>query len=788
MNLAARIRQERQRRHLSQEALAEALGTAARTISRWERGQSIPQAYYRLRLCRLFDLHPDELSGEPADQQPQAPVSPPTWHVPYRRNPFFTGREEVLHALHQHLTSGQPLALTRSPAISGPGGIGKTQLALEYAYRSRQDYRHVFWINATTRELLLAGLTDLAARLHLPVPGAIDPREMVQAARQWLAVQAGWLLILDNADDLAMVADVLPAQCAGHLLLTTRAQALGSLARRMDIDTMGIAEGTLFLLRRANVLAADEDLDRASSDQLSAAEAIAIELDFLPLALDQAGAYIDEVGCGLWSYLDLYRMHRKELLARRGSSSYDHPESVATTWSLNFSQVQQTNPAAAALLRLCAFLAPDAIPEEIFSEGGSVLGPLLQPCTRDAFTLNEAIEAVRRFSLIQRTGESRLLRIHRLLQDVLKDALGEEEQRQQAECAVLATSLVFPAHVEVVDWQRCQRFLPQAQRCASLIEDCGFTCEPAGTLLFRTARYLYSYALYEQAESLHLRALRIREQVCGPDHPAVADSLYHLAQLYQKQGQYEQAEPVYLRALRIREQACGPDHPDVAASLLRVGMVSMHLGKYQQAEPLYLLARQIWEQLPGPTHPDLADVFDALGILYFHQEHYEQAESCYQQALSIRTQAFGPEDARVAPVLNNLGLLYVQQHKGEQAEPLLQRALQIWRRTLPPHHLYLAYPLAALGDLALQQQRDAQAETLFLQALAIWAHLQEQHPDAAGSLESLATLRERQGREQEAASLYRQALAIRERALGAQHPQTTDTRQRLHALRAEDRQ
>jgi hypothetical protein len=155
---------------------------------------------------------------------------------------------------------------------------------------------------------------------------------------------------------------------------------------------MGMVEGTLFLLHRAKMLAEDAFLDQASEEQLAGAEAIVIEMDFLPLALDQAGAYIEEIGCSLSAYLDLYRMHRKELLQRRSRLSTDYPETVATTWSLSFQKVEQANVAAADLLRLCAFLEPDAIPEDLISEGSAHLSPVLKRVAVDVLKLNSAIE------------------------------------------------------------------------------------------------------------------------------------------------------------------------------------------------------------------------------------------------------------------------------------------------------------------------------------------------------------------------------------------------------------
>jgi hypothetical protein len=197
----------------------------------------------------------------------------------------------------------------------------------------------------------------------------------VSAVKQWLTENQNWLLILDNADDLAVIGGFLPTGDNGRVLITTRDQAVGSIAHDIAVDKMDEAEGTRFLLRRVRVLAADAPLAQAAETDRSCAEAIVSVMDGLPLALDQAGAHIEETGCGLSSYLDLYKTHQKELLQQRGRIPSDHPEPVTTTFSLSFHRIEQANHAAADLLRLCAFLDPDAIPEEIFRDGLLISAP-----------------------------------------------------------------------------------------------------------------------------------------------------------------------------------------------------------------------------------------------------------------------------------------------------------------------------------------------------------------------------------------------------------------------------
>src|SRR2546423_4856747 len=238
---------------------------------------------------------------------------------------------------------------------------------------------------------------------------------------------------------------------------------MGGLARKIELDTMEAQEGSEFLLRRAGIIAHDAALDSASMADRAAALDIVRAMDGLPLALDQAGAYIEETGESLSNYLSIYQKQRAELLKRRGGLVPDHP-SVATTWSLAFENVERANPAAIELMNLCAFLAPDAIPEELIMEGAPYLGPVLEPVAADRARLNAAIAELLKYSLVRRNVTTQTLTIHRLVQAVIKDELDEETQRQWAERAIRAVDQVFPFD-EAAPWPRSQRYLAHALEC-----------------------------------------------------------------------------------------------------------------------------------------------------------------------------------------------------------------------------------------------------------------------------------------------------------------------------------
>lgn len=834
-----RLIEERKRRQWSQQEIADCIGTTRHNVSRWEAGLTTPGPYFRAKLCELFGTSAQKLGlldtnpSPSAEREAEVAVStgappantPALWTVPYLRNLHFTGREELLKQLDQQFSASRNeastqlrgAALTQPRAIKGLGGIGKTQIAVEYAYRAREQsrYTHILWINAASEEAIMTSFVALAEMLPaFAAAKETDQHKLVEAIIRWLEqCQERWLLIFDNADNVALLQPYLPHHGNGNLLFTTRAHAVGSFAVSIDVEKMGLVEGTMLLLHRAQ-------RQQASDEERNEAINIVITLDGFPLALDQAGAYIEETECSFSDYLQTYQKHHQALLARRGAQATNYPDSVATTWSLSFQHIAQTNPAASELLHLCAFLAPDAIPEELLTEGAAHWPIMLQQAVTDHFAFNHLLEALLRFSLVKRRVKEHTLSLHRLVQVVQRDTMELEEQRQWAKRVVLAVHRVFPGNPkeDVATWPLCLRSLEQAQACDVLIQQYQLLLPEAAELLDRAAMYLREHASYALAEPLYQRALSIWEQTYGSEHIDIARSLgnlanlysrqgkyalaeeaykralhileqtvsldhhqitaavlNHLASLYYEQGKYRDAELLYERALRLREQEVGPDHLRVASPLNNLALLYQELGKYAEAETLNLRALHIWEQARGPEHPDVAFALNGLAELYVKRGKYEEAESLFTRAISIREQTLGLQHPNVAHPLHGLAELYVKLGKYEEAEPLLQRALQIWEQSVGPEHDATAGAFYGLGHLFAQRNQE-QAEEFFQRALRIREQqLGPEHPEVAHSLSSLAGLYCEQEKYAEAEPLYQRALAIWKRQLGETHPQTAHT-------------
>jgi tetratricopeptide (TPR) repeat protein len=695
----------------------------------------------------------------------------PIWNIPFPPKEFFMGRETLLQQLHTRLRKTGTAIVGQRQAINGLGGIGKTQLAVKYAYQYRQEYQTVLWVHADTTEALNTSYTEIARLLQLPQKDAKEQEEIVQGVKDWLSDQQNWLLILDNADEPDVLIPFLPPRVGGHLIVTTRAADISYLGlgfgHALTVQKFTKNQDVPFLLQRAG-------MKQVSSQERTYARLIADELDGLPLALNQAGVYLARTGSSLASYWEMYQHQRGILLDTHEENDREYPRSVAATLLLSFKRVEQRNPAAADLLRLCAFFAPDAIPEELLTKGARELGDVLAPVAENAHLLNQAFADLRAYSLLIRYPQSRTLIVHRLVQAVLRDSMSIEMHQRWIQRAVLAVNAAFPAS-EHKTWSLCERLLPHALQATLNIEGSQIMSEEAGRLLHETALYLQDRARYQEAELLYQRALRIREQQLGPEHLDVALTLNRLAHLYYDQSKYIEAESPYQRALIIQEKLLGSEHSDVALTLSGLAHLYQEQGRYTEAEPLYQRARVIQEKQLGSEHPDVALILNGLAHLYNQQGKYPAAEPLYQHALHIREQQLGPEHPDVALTLNGLAVLYHKQGKYAEAEPLYLRALHIWEQQLRPEHPNVAYIVNNLAELYSEQDKYTEAEPLFLRALLICEQeLGLEHHGVAYPLSNLAHLYSKQGKYAEAEPLFLRALLICEKGLGPEHPQIAD--------------
>ncbi len=737
---------------------------------------------------------------------------PPVWNLP-RRNPNFTGRVQLLEDIRESLNKEHNTALTQQ-ALYGLGGIGKTQLAMEYAWQQSASYELVWWLRAEAPSSLIADYIALATELQLPERNESEQELVVQAMRKWLDKHQGWLLIFDNAKDAKSIRDYLPESTGGHVLITSRNQDWRAFSKPLSIEVWNRNEAIAFLQKRTGL--SDENV----------ADKLAEALGDLPLALEQAAAYIETRTKTYAEYLDLFNSRRKELWEREAPPD-GYPDTIATTWSLAFDEIKRILMAK-ELLSLCSMAAPDTIPK-------SLLEKALEHYEHDAeakvvidsFTLDDAIAELRSYSLI--TPDTENISTHRLVQAVVRDRMSKDELARYRDAMIQALSDRFPdkAYENPSCCPECASLLPHAQ---VLLEDVSYdqdeSCQERALLINNTGEYHYGRAAYAdaeplfhraleirqnklgsehldvayslnnlaivlavrgerlKAESLFRRALGIREKQLGSEHPDVATSLDNLAGLLQGNGKYAEAEPLIRRALGIREAQLGSQHLDVAVSLVNFALLLTAKGNYAEAESLFRRALGIREKQLGSEHPDVASCLDNLGLLLNTQRNYADAEPLFRRALGIREDQLGFEHPGVASSLNNLALLLMNA-KGNfiEAEPLFRRALVINEKQLGSEHPYVA---TCLNNLAIVQDakgKSTEAKSLYRRALEIREKkLGLEHPDVAISLNNLAGFLKAKGKYTEAEPLYRRAMEIRENQLGAEHPDVAQSLSNLAVL------
>lgn len=521
---------------------------------------------------------------------------PPVWNLPHHPNPNFTGREELLAAL---ASAGAGEATVLTQAITGLGGVGKTQVAVEYAYRNRGDFEVVWWVRGEDPLTLAQDFAALAPELGLVSDSDLDAT--VAAVRAWLEGHDRWLVVFDNARDPAVLEPVMPRGGGGQIVVTSRNPSWAALARVLPVDVFSPKDSVAFLRRRSG----DEDEE--------AAEELAEELGHVPLTVSQAGAFVEQTpGLTLRGYLGLLRARTGEVLARGAALGYS--ATVATTWELAFQAVRQASPAAIAILQLCAFVDSDDIPVDIIVAAGQWPEPL-DAMVGDPLAVTEALGHLGRFSLVSAAATD-LVAVHRLVQLVVRERLSEPERRAWAGRVVMALAEAFPADSDdVVSWGLCARLLPHALAATAHPGSTeGEATASASRLLDRTAVYLRSQARFREARALSERALALAEAAFGPAHPDLARVLSNLAMVLQDLGELTGAKECFGRALAIAEAPQDPDHARVGIYLNNLALVLQDLSDLTGAKERFGRALAIAELAYGADDPHVGTALCNLGL------------------------------------------------------------------------------------------------------------------------------------------------------------------------------
>jgi Tfp pilus assembly protein PilF len=669
---------------------------------------------------------PVQQPPEPSFPGPAA-ARPLVWQVPVARNPAFTGRVRLLDRLGRELSDTQQRPAR--VAVTGLGGVGKTALAVEYATRHRQDYQVVWWVQAGQPATIRGDLASLAAALGLEEAANPDQGVVVGAVHGWLAQHPGWLLVFDNAEDADNVAPFLPTQGEGQVMITSR----NPVWRRHTTATVPVE-----VLARAEAVRLV--LGRTGQTDRTAAKALAAALGDLPLALEQACAYVEAEQIPLGVYLELLREDAGELFATGRPPDYEH--TVATTWARSFAALAERNPAAHELLRLLAFLGPDRIPRSLLAEGPYLLpGPLAE---LGGAELDRALGALGRYSLAKRSED--LLSVHRLVQTVVREDLDPDGQRHWAGAAVRLVAAAFPPQsYDVRNWPTCEQLLAHALAAAEHAEQLAIVPWETSSLLIRIAGYFRDRVQFRATRATLERALALREAAYGADAPETGSIINNLGYLLLELGDVAGARANCERALQITEATYGPDHHDVATCVNNLGGVLEEQGDLAGACANYERALRIDEAIYGPDHHNVAIAITNLGLVLLKLGDLAGARTNLERALRIDEAAYGSDHPRVATCVNNLGGVLWEQGDLAAARANFERALRIDEAAYGSDHPRVANRLRNLGGVLRDQGDLAAARANLERALRVFTAVHgPDHPDTQAAADDLRALDGRQ--------------------------------------------
>ncbi|MFI6845664.1 FxSxx-COOH system tetratricopeptide repeat protein [Kitasatospora sp. NPDC050467] len=745
------------------------------------------------------------LSADALASARDTPAPPGTNNLGPR--PLCVGREDELAWLQRVLTADGGSAVTPVPVVHGLGGIGKTTLALYYAHCRRDDHILIWWINAESPARLEQSLAALAARLAPTWAAHAADQERITWALNWLHWHPGWLLVLDNAEDPRDLHPYLGSLTGGHLLITTR-RATG-----WPRAVVTRALGTL-APDEAAALLCDHALHGAppTPRQLLDARALAADLGHLPLALDQAGAYLAQnrtISIGAY---------RRKLAGKldRAAEGTDAERTIARVWTQTLSALTTRAPLAIEVLHTLAWLAPDDIPVT-----------LLRHLDDEDDSLAEALGALSSYSMIALTPET--VSIHRLLQTVLRTAPGHPGRAHAEHALTTAFDALteppdhLPAPAPDPAWDALIPHLialaagtPPGHRDAPAIEHYDTAARylhrrrhNARTIALReallahrertlgsahpstlTGRDDLAYAHevagdIQRAIPLYESTLAQREQVLGDTHPETLRSRSHLAYAYRRAGDLERAVALFETTLAQREQVLGSTHPHTLRSRGDLAYAYRAAGDHERAVALFETTLTQHEQLFGETHPETLNSRTDLAYAYRRAGDLERAIALHETILAQREQVLG--DMHPDTLATRSDLAYAYRRAGD-----LERAIALHESTLAqreqvlgsthPHTLNsrtdLAFAYQTAGDL---QGAIALFETTLTQHEQLFG---DTYPDTLTSRNHLAYAYEVAGDYERAIALYESTLAQREQVLGDTHPDTLTSRRYLAQARA----
>jgi cellulose biosynthesis protein BcsQ len=618
-------------------------------------------------LLGALDLQAEALTTGPVG--PGFPARTPAyWNVP-ARNVTFTGRALVLDRLRDSLQEGMSDVSPRPHALSGLGGVGKTQVALEYAYRFMADYDLIWWISAEEVDNVVASLAELGARIG--APGGDDITLASQEALQMLAREVPtkrWLLVFDNADDPADLTRFLP-RGGGHILVTSRNQAWAEASNTLPVAVFTREESVEHLSRRAPGLSAEE------------ADHVAEAVGDLPLAVEQAAAWLAETAAPVEDYLQLLTEQTSNALDLNQPA--DYPDTVAATWLVSIARLRERSPASVRLLQVCAFMGPEPISSRLLYSK-EMLDELktVDPTLQERLLLGRVIREIARLALAQVDQVSNSIQIHRLVQAVIRSQLAPEEQRQARHVVHQVLAGARPEDDEPTDnpetWPRFEIIWPHLQ--ASSARECRQP-EPRRLLIDRV-RYLWKRGGFKAAAQLAEDLLDQWGPALGEDDIQYLYLRAQLANVRRSQGRYVEARTIDEEVLERQRQVLGSTHPHTYMTTSSLSSDLAALGEYRSAVERAHEAYEGFGQIFQESHPRTLNAANNLALALRMVGRYSDARDIDQETYNRRVEVLGPYHPYTLSSASSLGRDLREVGRYTDSVKLLEEAYASHRREL----------------------------------------------------------------------------------------------------------
>ncbi|MEH2359227.1 tetratricopeptide repeat protein [Nostoc sp.] len=669
--------------------------------------------------------------------------------VPFEK---FVGRETELEELHQKLQTSRQVAIV---AVAGMGGVGKTELATQYAKQHLENYQGgVCWLSAQGIDVGIQILRFAQLKFKLIAP---DDWELADRLRYcWQNWQQGEvLLVFDNVTDYkTQVQRYLPPESPRFkVLLTTR--------EKFDRTLLQLPLGVLKPLAAMKLLKLLVDRERLKSEPW-VARRICKFLGYLPLGLELVGRYLDTMPDlsleTLLKRLEKKRLEHEAIAKANPLMRYEH--GVAEAFELSWEQLDENAQGVGCWLSLYALADIPFSVEAIEDDDAQEFW-------------EKAIANLRKLHLLQRQSKG-IYRLHPLIRQFFQMKLDESSEADEVKTAFVAQMVKvakqIPQQPNREDIFNLTSRIPHLAEVATYL--CQYISDEDLIWTFTGLGWFYQgQGLYQQAEPWYKLCIEVAENRLGLEHPHIANSLNNLAVLYESTGHYSEAEPLFKQALELWKRLLGDNHPHIANSLNNLAVLYQSTGRYSEAEPLLKQALELWKPLVGDNHPHIANSLNNLAVLYQSTGRYSEAEPLLKQALELWKPLVGDNHPHIANSLNNLAQLYKFTGHYSEAEPLYHQALELWKPLVGDNHPHIADSLNNLAGLYESTGRYSEAEPLYHQALELRKRLLgDNHPHIASSLNNLALLYESTGRYSEAEPLLKQALELRKRLLGDNHP------------------